>query len=241
MYAQYASPSDGGGISAAAITASNNDYAMPTADAANATPTAVYAQYTAAPAPHGTPNAGPATARSPPTLSVATRRPVLSAGRGARKASGGLSAALTAGRSAASVKRVRSRAATLSRATTVEGVCTVIFPGKKAGAKAWLVGSASTDGASSKLEIYDSKAAGVKGMPKLTIRGKNILSAKKAVLKGKDAVVITEKGKETTLLASGPDGARLLAGLLAFTSKQNGIVGEGGGAGEVLLNTESRL
>ena len=109
----------------------------------------------------------------------------------------------------------------------------------------WLIGSASTDGASGKLEIYERKGAGTKGMPKVTIRGKNIISATMTAFKGKDAVLITDgqnqdpaKAKETTFLASDADGGQLLADLLAFASRKIGRIGEEDGA---VLNSESSL
>ena len=157
---------------------------------------------------------------------------------------GGLSAAVRSGRSAGSIKRVQSRAAALSRTTFVEGACTVILPGKKAGAKMWLIGSTSTDAASGKLEIYEKKAAGAKGMPKMTIRGKNIISATMATVKGKEAVVMIdgrnqdpEKAKKSAYFAADADGGQLLADLLAFASRGISSIGiaEGG------FNEESSL
>ena len=184
----------------------------------------------AAVSPVGAPALGGATAQQRPTLLASANR-----GGGGRGGGGGgasrplssssLSAAAGGRRSAASVKRVKSRAATLSRTNAVEGSFTVIFAGKKAGAKMSVIGSASTDAASGKLEIYEKKGAGTKGMPKLTIRGKNIISATMSKVKGNDAVVVADAQnrdtsqqapRETTFLS---DNGGMLADLLAFACR----------------------
>ena len=84
-------------------------------------------------------------------------------------------------------------------------------------------------------------------MPKMTIRGKNVISATMATVKGKEAVVIIDgqnqdpaKAKETTFLATDADGGQLLADLLTFASRKIGRIGEEDGE-HGLMNNESSL
>ena len=134
-------------------------------------------------------------------------------------------AAVQGGRTAstaASTRRHKSRAVTLGTKTLLESTFTVILAGKKSGGKMWVVVSASMDGANGKLEIYESKGAVAKGMPKATIRRKNIITAERKKIKAKDAVVIadaqsrdapTQAARTTTFLS---DDGHLLADLQAF-------------------------
>ena len=159
------------------------------------------------------------------------------AGSSGRRGSG--SGTRNGPRSAASVKRVRSRANTLSTMTVLEGSFTVIFAGgKKGGNKMFVLGTSSDDAQSNKLEVYDKTSTGTKGMPKLTIRGKNIIAAVMSTVKKKDCVVVTDAqnrnqaaARTTTFLAA---DSNLLAELLIFASRSVAI-------GEGALNDESAL
>lgn len=123
--------------------------------------------------------------------------------------------------------------------TVLEGSFTVIFAGgKKGGNKMFVLGTSSDDAQSNKLEVYDKTSTGTKGMPKLTIRGKNIIAAVMSTVKKKDCVVVTDAqnrnqaaARTTTFLAA---DSNLLAELLIFASRSVAI-------GEGALNDESAL
>lgn len=140
-------------------------------------------------------------------------------------------------RSAASVRRVKTRAATLSIETVVEGTFTVVFQGgKKSGTKMWVVGSSSSDATRSKIEVFDKARTGGKGrsMPKLTIRVKNINSAIMTKVKRKNGLLVVDAqsrgsraARKTTFFASAAaadHGDDLLAKLHLFASNAGGEV-----------------
>lgn len=139
-------------------------------------------------------------------------------------------AAVRGSRTAASARRVQSRAITLGTKRLLESTFTVILAGKKSGSKMWVVVSASSDAASGKLEIYESKSAVTKGMPKVTIRRKNIVTAERTPIKAKNAVVIADaqsrdasnQAARTTTFVS--DDGQLLADLLAFASSEAPVI-----------------
>jgi hypothetical protein len=131
------------------------------------------------------------------------------------------------------LQRRQIRTATHSRTTVVEGMFGVVLPGKKAsdGKNMYVVCSTTADPGTGLVEIYDTKAAVAKTMPRLTVRLKNVVSVENAVIRQKPHVVVkdsTRVGKP--LMITTTNTARLDA-LLSFLGQPGAGAGAGAGAG----------
>jgi hypothetical protein len=111
--------------------------------------------------------------------------------------------------SAASKNRDVQRRQTKSRTTIVEGVFGVVLPNKTPsdGKNMHVVCSTTDDPGTGLIEIYDSKTAVTKTMPRLTVRLKNIVGVKNSVIRQKLHVVVedaTRMGKPLMLTTNNP-------------------------------------
>jgi len=129
------------------------------------------------------------------------------------------------------VQRRQSRTATHSRTTVVEGMFGVVLPGKKAsdGKNMYVVCSTTADPGTGLVEIYDTKAAVAKTMPRLTVRLKNVVSVENAVIRQKPHVVVEDSTRVGKPLMITTTNAARLDAVLSFL----GQPGAGAGMGTV--------
>jgi hypothetical protein len=94
----------------------------------------------------------------------------------------------------------------------------VVLPGKKAsdGKNMYVVCSTTADPGTGLVEIYDTKAAVAKTMPRLTVRLKNVVSVENTVIRKKPHVVVEDSTRVGKPLMMTTTNAARLDALLSF-------------------------